>query len=85
MVKLIVNPSDVLIVILIAAAVVDIVQMRVEIRKLRDYKRATLKMLDPMTIEIKCDNADALLKIEQVTVAAKTAADEIAKLNGSLQ
>jgi hypothetical protein len=80
-----INPTSILIAILIAAAVVDIVQMRIEIRKLRDYKLRTRPKLDPLTIEIKCDNTDALAKIEQVTAAAKDAGEEIAKLNGSLQ
>lgn len=83
--EIMINASNILIAILIAAVVVDIVQMRVEIRKLSDYKRVTRPKLDPLTIEINCDNTDALAKIEEVTAAANAAVEQFAKIRVSPQ
>jgi hypothetical protein len=82
MVKSMLNPSNVLIAILIVAVAVDLVQMRIEIRKLRDYMRKTKPKLDPLIVELKCDSSDFMAKMSQATAAAQSAADQIAKLNG---
>jgi len=67
------NHSDVLFLILIVAVIVDIAVMHVEIRRLHAYKRATQPKLDPLTIEIVCDNADAPARIDEITAAAQRA------------
>lgn len=80
------NYQDVLCLILLAAVVVDIVMLRVEIRRLRKYERSTRPKLDPLVLEIKCDTVDAMAKIEQLKVAAQAAADVVSRLGpGALQ
>lgn len=85
------NYQDVLCLILLAAVVVDIVMLHVEIRRLRKYERSTRPKLaklepEPLVLEIKCDTVDAMAKIEQLKVAAQAAADVVSRLGpGALQ
>jgi CRISPR/Cas system-associated endonuclease Cas3-HD len=59
--------------ILLAAVVVDIVMLHAEIRRHRAYERSTRPKLDPLVLEIKCDNTDALAKLDEITAAAQRA------------
>lgn len=71
------KPSDVLTLILISVVVVDIVLMRAELRRLREYKRKTSPT--GMEIQLTCDNSDFMAKTAECTAAAKLMADQCAE------